>query len=227
MELSSLSEHEARLRAALYGMLASAFLKEPDPNMIRYFRGSEVGEILKELNLSLGKAFLHEQEEVLIEQLAEEYARLFLVPPFHIPPYESFYVGGLHDSEETFEPSLQGKAAKEVQAFYGEHGLTFSEDSRQLPDHIGIELEALRVLCELEAQSAAQGDGDAVRHCRALARRFLTEHPCRWVPAFGDQIQERTENPFYGVLAQMTRLFIKSELEELASSALDKEKVAQ
>jgi len=227
MKTVHLPDNEAAQRSALYGVLSRVFLHEPDQAIIHYLKTDEVQEILRGLGLSFGDDFLKTDEEMLVREIALEYVRLFLAPPTHLPPYESFFVGGLQQPEETFEPALQGKAAAEVQTFYREHGILFPEGSKLLPDHIGIELEALRLLCDLESKSVASGHPDSVRHIRRTTGTFLMEHPHRWVPDFCDQILKRTEIPYFRVVALLTKAFIASELEDLIPCCEKKEEVIQ
>lgn len=227
MNSSGYQNNEAATRSALYALLARSYLQEPDLELIRYFRRSETRQILAELDLTLKESFLKKEEGDLVRELELEYCRLFLTPPSHIPPYESFFIGGLKDPEEVFEPALQGKAAKEVQAFYREHGLILPEDTRHLPDHIGLELEALRLLCDLESKAEAEGKQDQVQRYRRITKKFLAEHPNRWIRSFCDAILRKAETPFYGVVAQLTRSFVKSELEELTPGGVEMEEVIQ
>ena len=126
---------------------------------------------------------------------------------------------------ENFEPFLQGKAAAEVRTFYREHGILMPEGARVLPDHIGVELEALRLLCELESMAADSGRTDRVRQLRQITGNFLAEHPKRWIPLFSELILKKAENPFYRVVAQLTHAFIDSELAELTHRSVEEEEV--
>jgi len=216
MSSSYHSDHEATQRSGVYAILARTFLKEPDSELIRYFQQPEVQTVLRELDCSFGDDFLTAKEDALARGLAVEYARLFLVPPRHIPPYESFFVGGAKTPKEVFEPALQGKASVEVQDFYRDHGICFAKDSTLFPDHIGIELEALHLMCAGESRAAEANDPDRARQYRCLAGKFLAEHPGRWVFTFCDRILEIAEDPFYRVVAQLTKAFLETEMKELA-----------
>jgi len=216
MSTSQYSGNEAAQRSVIYAVLARAYLEEPDIDLIRYWKQPEAQTVCRELQCSLGDNFLTEKEDVLTKDLAAEYARLFLVPPRHIPPYESFFVGGAKTPEEAFEPALQGKASIEVQDFYRDHGIHLPEDSTLFPDHIGIELQALHLMCAGESRGAEDNDPDRARQYRCLAGKFLMEHPGRWVFPFCDRILETTEAPFYQVVAQLTKAFLETEMKELA-----------
>jgi TorA maturation chaperone TorD len=216
MDMENHPSNEAVQRSIVYAVLARAFLKEPDSELIGYFRRPEVQEILSESNLALGDKFLTSEEAPLLQKLSIEYCRLFLAPPTHIPPYESFFVGGLNQPKETFEPALQGKASIEVQDFYREHGIVLPENTKLFPDHVSLELEALHLLCQYESRATGSAELHPAGHYRCLAGKFLREHPGRWVPAFCDQILVKAEEPFYRVIAQLTKAFIETELAELA-----------
>jgi TorA maturation chaperone TorD len=227
MKQERLQENEAAQRGILYALLSRTFIKEPDLELIRYFKSVEVQAILKELDLSLGELFLKTDEETLVQELAVEFSRLFLTPPTHLPPFESIYAGGQNQPEETFGPALQGKAAEEVLTFYHEHGILFPEEIHLLPDHIAIELEALRLLSELESEAVSSSRPDRVSQYRRITGTFIAEHPNRWVPTFCDRILQNTSNPYFRVVAQLTRSFIESEFENLAPCCDKKEEVTQ
>ena len=216
---------EAAERASLYGLLSRMFRTEPDLELIRHFRSAAVQETLGDLNLSMGRPFMEADEQVLQEELATEYARLFLAPPTHLPPYESCFVGGIKQPKETFEPSLQGKAAQETAAFYAENGITFSHETNLLPDHIAVELDALRLLCDLEAEAAGRRNLGEVLRCRQTAARFLAEHVNRWVPLFCETVIDSAKTGFYAVAAELTRSFVDSETEELTPCGLEQEEI--
>jgi TorA maturation chaperone TorD len=218
---------EAAERASLYGLLSRMFRTEPTLEFIHLFRSAAVQKALGDLNLSMGRAFMEADEQILQERLAAEYTRLFLAPPTHLPPYESCFVGGIKQPKETFEPSLQGKAAHETAAFYAENGITFSHEANLFPDHIAVELDALRLLCDLEAEAEGRGNPEEVLRCRQTAARFLAEHVNRWVPLFCDAVIESAGTGFYAVAAELTRSFIDSETKELAPCGVKQEEVTQ
>jgi len=216
MSSSQHTDNEAAQRSVVYALLARIYRMEPDLDLIRYLKQPEVQSVFQELHCSFGDDFLTEDEDALVRDLAVEYVRLFLAPPRHIPPYESFFVGGAETPSEVFEPALQGKASVEVQDFYRDHGIRLSEDSTLFPDHLGLELEALHLLCAGESRAAKANDPDQARQYRCLTGKFLAEHPGRWAFAFCDRILEIAEAPFYRVVAQLTKAFLETEMKELA-----------
>jgi len=216
MSSSQSSGNEAAQRSVVYAVLARAYLKEPDIDLIQYLKQPEVQSVFGELHCSFGESFLTTQDVLLVRDLAAEYARLFLVPPHHIPPYESFFVGGLNTPAEAFEPALQGKASVEVQDFYQDHGIPFAKDATLFPDHVGVELEALHLLCAGEARAVEASNLDQARQYRCLTGRFLAEHPGRWIFTFCDRLIKIAEAPFYRVVAELTKAFLETEMKELA-----------
>ncbi|MDX1763937.1 MAG: molecular chaperone TorD family protein [bacterium] len=218
---------EAKERASLYGLLSRMFRTEPGPELIRHFRSPAIQKTLEDLNLAMGREFMETDEKILQEELGAQYTRLFLAPPTHLPPYESCFVGGINQPKETFEPSLQGKAALETAAFYEAHGITFDHEASLFPDHIAVELDALRLLCDLEAEAGSRGNPAAVLRCRQTAARFLEEHVNRWVPLFCDAVLESAKTGFYAVAAKLTKSFIDAETNELAPCGVKQEEVTQ
>ena len=216
MQAAAPSSSEARSRAALYGLLARALAREADAGLVAFLREPEVRE------LAGGEEAPDDSED--LESLAEEFARLFLVPPGHIPPVESFHVGGLGQPPETFEPALQGPAAREVRAFYAEADLAAEAGTGLPPDHAATELHALELLCRAEAGAVEAGDAARVETLRRTTARFLREHPLRWMPRFCAEIAERTRSRFYRWIVRTAAAFLASENQECnTGSALEEE----
>ncbi|TVQ72956.1 MAG: hypothetical protein EA363_03835 [Balneolaceae bacterium] len=178
-----------------------------------------------------------------LEELKVEHARLFIGPfSLPVPPYGSMYL----DREE----HLMAESTKDVHQWYLSEGIETA--LKEMPDHICIELEFLYLLIyrELKAQEQTERSHDAGREDRAgrpggtghsqvarqkstadpatyrdKQRRFLEQHPGRWIPAFEKKVREHTGSAhtgsahtgsaLYRDLAAATRRFIAADLAEL------------
>jgi TorA maturation chaperone TorD len=139
-----------------------------------------------------------EEEELLVE-----YSRLFL-GPFGViaPPYGSVYL------EE--ERRVMGESTMEVSRMYRNEGLSGSVDSRELPDHVAVELEFMCYLVFKEIEALETSDLRAAGEFVEKQERFSGEFLRRWIPPFCERIKENTENGFYAALAQCASTFIAS-----------------
>ncbi len=144
------------------------------------------------LESGLFEASLSERPQ--LKRLRVEHTRLFDGPGEHpCPPYESVYRDA--EPDEELGP-VMGSATESVRQWYAEYGLSAGSWS-DLPDHVAAELEFAGWL-------SARGETQALE-------RFLDEHPREWMPTFLDRVETATNEPFYSVLAAVTRELIGSE----------------
>ena len=142
----------------------------------------------------------------------QEFHNLFLVPGAqYVTPYESCFREKRLKKGKPAKGLLMGKSTREVIQFYRENELKTSEESKDLPDHIVLELNFMFTLWETGNHSEAS-------QILQKEKRFLKEHIIHWVPALCEEICEKTKVPFYQGIAQMTREFI--EMEESTFSSL-------
>ncbi|MEE8470837.1 MAG: molecular chaperone TorD family protein [Dehalococcoidia bacterium] len=210
-DMSDLGEL-AQKRTQVYRILSAAFAAPADEVLLNTVRLWVTGEeeqaaeqsLTERMRGGLGKIrawFEEEQHESLENQLAAlspEFVRLFrgvrrgLSPP---PPYESVYV----DSGFVHGPSTD-----QVKREYQQFNLTGHDG--EPPDHLALELDFMRFLCEKEAE-AWQND-QLPRDLLEAEQRFLDEHLARWVPAFCANIRESCRTGFYSGVADVTEDWI-------------------
>jgi anaerobic sulfite reductase subunit A len=106
------------------------------------------------------------------------------------------------------------EACHEVEAFYHEIGLKVNTPD-VMPDHIGVELNFLAVLCEM-----IDMDPERRLHHVNIAKRFLQEHVANWVPQFTLDMEEAATSQFYKALALATRDSVRECVSIMSSSSL-------
>ena len=132
-----------------------------------------------------------------IEQLLVDYAHLFMGPVgMFAPPYES---GWLVDGGDS-----QGDPTADLLGFYAAGGFEMSDEFRDLPDHIAVQLEFLYSLLFRAAARIQAGDEMGIQAARTLWRDFLDRHLGRWVGDFRAAVLAGAECRFYCELAGMT-----------------------
>ncbi|MEW5768558.1 MAG: molecular chaperone TorD family protein [bacterium] len=184
---------EAERISAVYKLLSRIFIGEVDAPFLRQVRTEGFCESLKSAGIDFGDEFLSRNEEELLEDLAVEYARLFIVPGISLPPYESVYAEGM----------LSGESAQQVGNFYRKCGMEVVEASF-LPDHVGLELELMSYLKQKEADALKNGNQDTSRWME-LQKEFMADHLGKWVPQFFTMVEKGTESPFYKEMAKLGR----------------------
>ena len=201
----------ARERRGLYGFLAEVFRAEPSPDLLRRIKDQRFVEVLEAAGAHLGKELARQPEDVLLEDLAVEYTRLFLGPGRHVRPYAATYLGGPG-------ASLCGPTTVWTRDFMERAGFALAPGHRDLPDHVSVELEFMARMAAREAEAIEAGDAAAAAQCRWIQKEFLETHLGRWLPRFCGHAAEHAQLSFYRELARLAGHFLDSELASVAQA---------
>lgn len=204
-------------RSALYGILSTIFLKEPTHDVLCELRNDEIRSILAEMGFNTDALNAKGSEEDFINDLEVEFTGLFVGPDtFHVFPYESVY----------FEKQISGTTAVKVRLFYEKYGLSMPKnvpltEHKVLPDHIGVELQFMKLLIDKEIKAWEEGSENGAFKTLDVQREFLKKHPGRWVHLFCEKLISFTTNPFYVEFAKLTEKFIQDEMHEMNVSSME------
>ncbi|MHB1391187.1 MAG: TorD/DmsD family molecular chaperone [Thermoleophilia bacterium] len=187
----------AAARAGFFGLLARVFGSRPTVQLIQGMREPQMLEALEAFGVTLGTDIEPGGEEEQVRALAVEYTRLFVGPGPHIAAYESVYVSG----EDGARRQLWGQAATEVAGFYGELGLELPPG--QMPDHLSLELQAMAVMAQSQADMLVAGDEDGAALVAGMQEKFCREHLSRWVPEVCREVERETGSDFYRGMAAL------------------------
>ncbi len=140
--------------------------------------------------------------------LSEEHDQIFgLVMSADCPPYETEYY------PQTFSVSRSHHLA-DIAGFYKAFGVEPSDDHRERPDHISLELEFMGWLVAKEAHAATLGEGseEFLQLSREAQKSFFTDHLSWWIPAFANALAKKsTPGSFHEALADALAAFIAAE----------------
>ena len=207
----------AEARSQVYGLLSALYLELPnlkvlhsvfDAEFERQFTSAasrfEAGEMKDGLKLiaSFVTAFRDKPRTEALKRISIDRTRLFQgVNPEHSPPppYESVYRDG----------RLWGKSTVEVSQIYGRLGVKLPEAWTEPPDHIGIELDFMRLICLSEMEAWQAGYTDKALEYLEAGTDFLRKHVVQWVPVFCEEMYNRAGLDFYRGIAQLTRGFVE------------------
>lgn len=210
---------ELKEELSLYNLLRQIFLKEPskelihDMGIIELTSGnpelSELKSFVEDMQgygLRLMVGAIRKNENILnkwIEDLALEYARLFIGPqnPSAVP-YASFYLSESH--------SLMTDETIDVRKQYLEAGMAVKELYSIPDDHIGIELEFIYYLTQKIIESFGKGERAESSRLFEIRNDFLRGHMAAWVPSFADNVINFTHEDFYKGAAFILNGTIKS-----------------
>lgn len=195
--------NDAKARRNLYSFLSRVYLREVDRPFLDLLKGADTVETLKGYGFRFYDDLLTKSEETILEDLAVEFASLFLVSPGrYLSPYESVQTGR--------ENQLGGEAATKTMLFYKSAGFSIPEGCNLFPDHFAIELEFMGHLCGKEADALMDENKTAAAAAKQHQREFFTSHLGRWYKPFLNNV-EKVAHPFYREMSSLAKGFIYSE----------------
>lgn len=194
-------------RASTYALLAALFTAPPSKEMAAMIcigddlpSGSPaVRAAAQTLVACFRRAAL---DELPPNELVAEYTRLFVLPS-GVRPNESFYL----DPNQR----LGGHITVAVQRFYQGAAAQLTGDCLELADHIGVELEFMAFLCDIEAQLWEPCNHAGLNQCLEFQHDFLSAHLLRWHRALCQKVIEASTLDLYQALARFTLEFLETE----------------
>ncbi|MGR3318394.1 MAG: TorD/DmsD family molecular chaperone [Candidatus Anammoxibacter sp.] len=143
------------------------------------------------------------------DQIEDEYISLFgHSAQGNCPPFEIEYGESGEDIQKPHELS-------DIAAFYRAAGLKDSDRSSDRVDFVATELEFMHFLFFKQSYAEEKCEDELIKSCTTMQRKFLQDHLARWIPAFTRRIMQYSKDGFYGVLANMTLLFVLQNCAEL------------
>lgn len=190
-------------RAQTYAILAALYSAPPSAEMTALARSGglrqEGNSALAAAANALTEAFAADVPEA---EVVAEHTRLFVLPS-GVVPHESNYV----DENRR----IGGHITVAVQRFYEAAAAQFTKDCLELADHVGVELEFMKFLCDLEAQFWLADDEEGLRKCLAFQDDFLGNHLLRWHRTLCEKVIEEAGLDLYRALACLTLEFLEAE----------------
>lgn len=130
-----------------------------------------------------------------------------------VPAYELEY-GEQHQHREPQELA-------DITAFYQAFGLQVSGKSHERGDHISVECEFLHFLFFKIAYALEREEKEHVAVAEEAARKFLTDHLGRWLPAFALRLRRVAREEWMRAVADFCLCFLLTECEVLGIEAGD------
>jgi TorA maturation chaperone TorD len=160
--------------------------------------------------------FLEAAGEQTIEDLAVDYARVFLgagiTEEKSAYPFESVYTSpqGLI-CQDAYEDALRT---------YRKYGLARSQNDLY-EDHIGLELEFLGFLDGKAIEAAKKNDTEEVEKLLTEKKTFIDKHILNWLAGFVKDVETASQTDFYRSLAKLTAAVVEEEAELLTDVLSD------
>jgi len=195
---------EIENRISLYALVSRLMMTEADKEFLKLIESNkDILELFpnykdwekrKEFNNSILKE----------RYLDVDFTNLSLL---HLVPYESFYTrddqmiesGGdnpLLEIYDTLDFKVKLEEARVVS-----------------PDHIGVELEFMYVLCDAMKKAFVADDEDAVKEFLYIQKGFLRDHLLNWAPMYLINMKKESRTPLYHDGAELTLEFMLSDYE--------------
>lgn len=191
-------------RARLYTFFSRLFVKEIDDQFAEVLRGEQASALLPAFVKSADYDALTTRER-RIATFDADFAHLTMV---NVVPYESFY--------RRDDAMIESGGANPLAEFLTKYG--FEADlaaARSLsPDHLGIELELMAVLCgkELAAETP-----EYAQQIRAVEKALLREHLLAWAPVYLLAVKRNAKSELYRDGADAALHFLHADFEELSA----------
>jgi len=196
---------ECRARANIYRILSGAFLEEPTAEYLKAIRSPEVMASLKGLGVAFGPDFAEAPLEQLQEELAQEYAVLFVVTG-GCPAVESIRLYGRFQQQPFFE----------VREIYQQAGFKVSGGRFMVfDDQLGAQLTFVAEMLDRAAEALAAGNHSEYETINKTIKRFWALHLGKWVRGYATLLERASEHSFYRQMARLLGNFADWELKLL------------
>lgn len=187
---------------------------EPDKKLLSSLRSegftSSLGLRLKSDEGKKSLAFfdktLHDLPKEIVtetlDQLAADYASIYLNHGIHASPEESVWI-----DEENL---ICQDSMFQVRNCYERHGLGVADWRIRPDDHLVMQLRFLQFLFEKNPDLETFGE----------VAQFMDEHLLRWLMQFSDRVANRCDTPYFAGLSLVTAYYCE-ELRDLLANILD------
>ena len=190
--MTAQSKERLEQTIATYDLLASLFLTLPDEELVRSVLAGEFEDETGSAGLDEIARWGREQRDANPEDVLLDLARDRVVLMRGVnregmqPPYESLYLG---QKENTTIGSLN--------RFYGSCGYTLTDEVKDAPDQVGVEIAFAQLVLEQELAALADGNLEQATELEALYRSFLSQHLGRWASRYGTKMAKTATTGFY------------------------------
>ena len=195
---------ELQNRIAIYGLISRLMLVEVDDVFLDTIEKDEALLDLFPNYRDWKKRATLTREELVNEYYNVDFTNLFLM---HLVPYESFYTRD--------DQMIESGGDNPVLSLYNELDFEVELDVARIvsPDHIGVELEFMYMLCVASLKAFKEDNKDALCELYQVQRAFLKEHLLEWTPLFLINAKRESRTPLYHDGAELTLEFLLSDFE--------------
>jgi TorA maturation chaperone TorD len=220
--MTDLSMELAAARATIYEFLSASFSEPPsreilqtlvqalaDPSVIRLFSGG-IDSAIDALRACAVQAI---ERETAMSEVRQEFMDLFKVPGSkYVAPYESVYRDSREVEGTKVGGLLMGPSAIDAQRWYRLGAAEMTDQNKELPDHIAVELGFVAYLCHKELEFASAGDDTHFQRAKEMQRDFLALHILPWFGELCDRITQKSDYTYFPSLGRFALTFVEHDL---------------
>ena len=200
----NITNEEIENRIALYALISRVMMTEVDAEFLKSIESNEAI-----LNLFPNYKDWDKRKEfngtILKERYLDvDYANLFLM---HLVPYETFYTR----DDQMIESGGENPLMNLYDAL--DFRVELSEARVISPDHIGVELELMYMLCNALKKAFEANDEGGIEELLLVQQGFLRDHLLNWAPLFLINMKKESRTALYHDGAELALEFMLSDYE--------------
>jgi len=199
-----ITKEEIDNRIALYTLISRLMISEVDADFIKSIeKNSAILDLFPNYkDWDKRKEF---SNSILKERYLDvDFTNLFLL---HLVPYESFYTRD--------DQMIESGGDNPVLELYNALDFRVELDKARVvsPDHIGVELEFMYMLCDALKKAFEANDHDGMVELLQVQEGFLKDHLLNWAPMFLINMKNESRTALYHDGAELALEFMLSDYE--------------
>jgi TorA maturation chaperone TorD len=200
----NVTNEEIENRIALYALISRLMISEVDEAFLKSIESSEAILSLFPHYRDWDKRQEFDQSTLKERYMDVDYANLFLL---HLIPYESFYTRD--------DQMIESGGDNPLLTLYNALDFKVELDKARVvsPDHIGVELEFMYMLCLAMKKADQANDDEAMEELLYVQKGFLEDHLLNWAPMFLINMKKESRTPLYHDGAELALEFLLSDFE--------------
>jgi TorA maturation chaperone TorD len=199
-----INKQDLENRITLYALISRLMISEADSEFLKSIESDEsILDLFPNYkNWDKRKGF---SSDIIKEKYLDvDFTNLFLL---HMVPYESFYTRE--------DQMIESGGDNPVIELYNALDFRVELDKARVvsPDHIGVELEFMYMLCNAMKKAIEAEDKDGIEELLLVQKGFLADHLLQWAPMFLINMKKESRTPLYHDGAELTLEFLLSDFE--------------
>jgi len=197
-------------RAAMYGLISRVFIHELDGETLAKIEKLPDFQDLFPTYYEWSERQKRSRYKLINELLNVDFTDIAIM---HLIPYESFYIRE--------DGMIETGGANPVLQVYNDFGFRVDYEKARVvsPDHIGVELEFMKMLVDAQKRAEDEGDEAAAKELQKRQKEFLHDHLLQFAPMYLINVAEQARTPFYKDAAKLALEFLLEDHEYLSEVA--------